>query len=96
MPVQVDLWLEPAQECAQGLEAGVHLGAARARDRARRGVRGPEAGVGERVVAVLDYRERVPIAGTTPEALAQAWSEALGRVLASLVRELAAAELTPK
>lgn len=43
-----------------------------------------------------DYRERVPIAGTTPEALAQAWSEALGRVLASLVRDLAAAELTAK
>lgn len=43
------------------------------------------------VVWSRDYRERVPLVGNTPEALAQAWNEALGRVLASLVRDLAAA-----
>lgn len=40
------------------------------------------------VVWSREYRERVPLAGSTPEALAQAWNEALGRVLAALVRDL--------
>jgi cholesterol transport system auxiliary component len=39
------------------------------------------------------YRERVPIAGTQPEAVADAMNVALGRVLAALARDLAAAEL---
>jgi cholesterol transport system auxiliary component len=45
------------------------------------------------VVWSRDYRERVPLAAATPEALAQAWNEALGRVLAALARDLAAAKL---
>jgi cholesterol transport system auxiliary component len=45
------------------------------------------------VIWSREYRERVPLAAATPEALAQAWNEALGRVLAALVRDLAAAEL---
>ena len=48
------------------------------------------------VVWTRDYRERVPLAASTPEALANAWNEALGRVLASLARDLAAAELSVK
>jgi cholesterol transport system auxiliary component len=48
------------------------------------------------VVWSRDYREREPLAASTPEALAHAWNEALGRVLASLVRDLAAAELSVK
>ena len=46
------------------------------------------------VVWSREYRERVALGASTPEALAQAWSDALGRVLAALVRDLAAAELT--
>ena len=45
------------------------------------------------VVWSRDYRERVPLTGTTPEALAEAWNDALGRVLATLARDLAAADL---
>ena len=45
------------------------------------------------VVWSRDYRERVPLAASTPEALAQAWNEALGRVLASLAGDLATADL---
>lgn len=41
------------------------------------------------VVWSRDYRERVALATSTPEALANAWNEALGRVLAALVRDLA-------
>jgi cholesterol transport system auxiliary component len=46
------------------------------------------------VVWSHEYRERVPLAASTPEALAQAWNEGLGRVLAALARDLAAAQLT--
>ena len=45
------------------------------------------------VVWSRSYRERVPIAGTQPEAVADAMSEALGRILAALARDIAAAEL---
>jgi cholesterol transport system auxiliary component len=45
------------------------------------------------VVWSREYRERVPLAASTPEALAHAWNEALGRVLAGLVRDLAGADL---
>ena len=48
------------------------------------------------IVWSREYRERVPLAANTPDALAQAWNEALGRVLASLVRDLSAAELGPE
>ncbi len=47
------------------------------------------------VVWSRDYRERMPLAASTPEALAQAWNEALGRVLAALVRDLASAAELP-
>jgi cholesterol transport system auxiliary component len=39
------------------------------------------------------YRERAPIAGTDPEAVASAMSAALGRILAALARDLTGAEL---
>jgi cholesterol transport system auxiliary component len=39
------------------------------------------------------YRERTPVAGTQPDAVADALNASLGRVLAALVRDLAAAEL---
>lgn len=45
------------------------------------------------VVWSRDYRERVPLAASTPEALAHAWNEALGRVLGRLARDLADADL---
>jgi cholesterol transport system auxiliary component len=45
------------------------------------------------VVWWREYRERVPLAASTPEGLAQAWNEALGRVLAALARDLAATPL---
>ena len=48
------------------------------------------------VVWLREYRERVPLAASTPEALANAWNEALGRVLAALVRDLAETELSVK
>jgi ABC-type uncharacterized transport system auxiliary subunit len=44
------------------------------------------------VVWSKSYREQEPLAQTTADALAQAWNAALGRVLASLVRDLAALE----
>ena len=47
------------------------------------------------VVWSRDYRERVALATSTPEALANAWNEALGRVLAALVRDLASAAELP-
>jgi cholesterol transport system auxiliary component len=45
------------------------------------------------VVWSREYRERVPLAASTPEALANAWNEALGRVLAKLAEDLAAVSL---
>jgi cholesterol transport system auxiliary component len=42
------------------------------------------------------YAQRVPVAGTTPDALAAAWNAALGNVLAELARDLAAADLAKK
>ena len=39
------------------------------------------------------YRERTPIAGTQPDAVADAMNASLGRVLAALARDLASAEL---
>lgn len=41
------------------------------------------------------YRERVELAEATPESLATAWNEALGRVLSALLRDLAATPLAP-
>jgi cholesterol transport system auxiliary component len=40
-----------------------------------------------------EYRQRVPLAGSDPEALARAWNVALSTILADLARDLAAAEL---
>jgi cholesterol transport system auxiliary component len=40
-----------------------------------------------------EYTEREPIQGTTPDAVASAMNIALGRVLAALARDLAAADL---
>jgi cholesterol transport system auxiliary component len=45
------------------------------------------------VVWSRDYRERVALAANTPEALANAWNEALGTVLRKLAQDLAAADL---
>lgn len=45
------------------------------------------------VVWTRNYRERAPIDGKSPDAVVAAMNVALGRVLASLARELAAAEL---
>lgn len=45
------------------------------------------------VIWSREYRERVPLATSTPEALAQAWNDALGRVLAKLTQDLATANL---
>jgi cholesterol transport system auxiliary component len=45
------------------------------------------------VVWSREYRERVPLAAGTPEALANAWNEALGHVLHKLTQDLAAADL---
>jgi len=42
------------------------------------------------------YSERVAVAGTSPEALADAWNVALGQVLAQLARDLAAADLAKR
>jgi len=39
------------------------------------------------------YRERTPIAGTQPDAVADAMNASLGRILAALARDLAGAEL---
>ena len=47
------------------------------------------------VVWSRDYRERVALSAGTPEALASAWNEALGRVLTRLAQDLAAEELRP-
>jgi hypothetical protein len=41
------------------------------------------------------YAERAPLGESTPESLAGAWNDALGRVLASLARDVAQAELGP-
>jgi uncharacterized lipoprotein YmbA len=46
------------------------------------------------VVWSREYRQRVPITGVTPEAMAQAWNAGLGAILADLARDLAAADLT--
>jgi ABC-type uncharacterized transport system auxiliary subunit len=48
------------------------------------------------VVWTRDYRERAPIDGTGPDAVAAAMNAALGRVLAALTRDLAIAELPRK
>ncbi|MDH5285583.1 MAG: ABC-type transport auxiliary lipoprotein family protein [Betaproteobacteria bacterium] len=45
------------------------------------------------VVWTRDYGERAPIDGTAPDAVAAAMNVALGRVLAALARDLAAADL---
>lgn len=46
------------------------------------------------VVWSREYRERVTLAERSPEALARAWNEALGRVLAALASDLATAALS--
>ena len=45
------------------------------------------------VVWSREYRQRVPFADATPEALARAWNAALSTILTDLARDLAAAEL---
>lgn len=45
------------------------------------------------VIWSREYRERVSLAASTPEALASAWNEALGRVLRKLTQDLAEADL---
>ena len=45
------------------------------------------------VVWSREYRERVALSASTPEALAHAWNEALGRVLSKLTKDLADADL---
>jgi cholesterol transport system auxiliary component len=45
------------------------------------------------VVWSRDYRERVALSASTPEALAHAWNEALGNVLRKLSQDLAAIEV---
>ncbi len=40
-----------------------------------------------------EYRQRVPAADATPDALARAWNTALSAMLADLARDLAAADL---
>jgi len=45
------------------------------------------------VIWSREYRQRVPFADATPEALARAWNAALSTILADLARDLAAAEL---
>ena len=45
------------------------------------------------VVWSREYRERVALAANTPEALANAWNEALGQVLRKLTKDLVEADL---
>lgn len=45
------------------------------------------------VIWSREYRQRVPVAQPSPEALAQAWNSALAAILADLARDLAAAQL---
>ena len=45
------------------------------------------------VIWSREYRQRVPVAEATPDALARAWNAALSAILADLARDLAAAEL---
>ena len=46
-----------------------------------------------RVLWSREYRQRVPAADATPDALARAWNAALSALLADLARDLAAADL---
>jgi ABC-type uncharacterized transport system auxiliary subunit len=46
-----------------------------------------------RVIWSHEYRQRVPVAEPTADALARAWNSALATILADLSRDLAAAEL---
>jgi ABC-type uncharacterized transport system auxiliary subunit len=46
-----------------------------------------------RVLWSREYRQRVPAADATPDALARAWNTALSALLADLARDLAAADL---
>ena len=48
------------------------------------------------VVWSRDYRERVALSASTPEALASAWNEALGIVLRKLAQDLGALEVTQR
>jgi cholesterol transport system auxiliary component len=45
------------------------------------------------VVWSRDYRERIALSASTPEALANAWNEALGTLLRKLAQDLASLEL---
>ena len=45
------------------------------------------------VIWSREYRQRVPVAATTPDAFARAWNAALSTILADLARDLSAAEL---
>jgi len=48
------------------------------------------------VVWSRDYRERVALSASTPEALASAWNEALGILLRKLAQDLGALEVTQR
>jgi len=48
------------------------------------------------VVWSREYRERVALGASTPEALANAWNEALGAVLRKLSQDLAALDVPPR
>jgi hypothetical protein len=48
------------------------------------------------VIWSREYRQRTPVAGTGPEAMAKGWNAALSAILADLARDLAATELPPK
>ena len=48
------------------------------------------------VVWSRDYRERVALSASTPEALASAWNEALGSLLRKLAQDLGALEVTQR
>ena len=53
----------------------------------------PANAITPNVIWWREYRQRVPVANATAEALARAWNAALAAILADLARDLAAAEL---
>ncbi len=53
----------------------------------------PANAITPNVIWWREYRQRVPVANATTEALARAWNAALATILTDLARDLAAAEL---
>ena len=53
----------------------------------------PANSLAPNVIWSREYRQRVPVAETTPDAFARAWNAALSAILADLARDLAAADL---